>query len=55
VVLPKDIMAAAGLRPGDAVYLQALDEPRGAVLIIPASTAAEWFELGRRLAAEDRT
>lgn len=48
IVLPKDILASAGLRPGDAVYVQALDEPRGAVLIVPAATAAEWFELGRQ-------
>lgn len=47
VVLPKDILAATGLRPGDAVYVQALDDPSGSVLIVPAATAVDWFELGR--------
>ena len=50
VVLPKDILSFTGLRPGDAVYVQAIDDPEGAVLILPASTAAEWFEIGRQLA-----
>ena len=52
VVLPKDILAATGLRPGDAVYVQALDDPEGAVLIVPAATAKEWFEMGRRRATQ---
>lgn len=50
LVLPKDILAATGLRPGDAVYVQAIEDPEGAVLILPAATAAEWFEVGRRQA-----
>ena len=50
VVLPKDILATTGLQPGDAVYVQALDDPAGAVLIVPAATAAEWFEMGRQRA-----
>jgi AbrB family looped-hinge helix DNA binding protein len=50
VVLPKDILSTAGLQPGDAVYVQALDDPPGAVLIVPAATAAAWFELGRERA-----
>lgn len=48
VVLPKDVLAAAGLGAGDAVYIQALDEPEGAVLIVPARIATGWFEAGRR-------
>lgn len=52
VVLPKDILAATGLSPGDAVYVQALEDPEGAVLIVPAATAAEWFETGRQRAAK---
>lgn len=46
VVIPKEILATSGLRPGDAVYLQALDDPEGTVLIVPAATAAEWFAMG---------
>lgn len=53
VVLPKDILAATGLSPGDAVYVQAVDDPEGAVLIVPAATAAEWFEMGRQRAREN--
>jgi len=52
VVLPKDILAATGLSPGDAVYVQAVDDPEGAVLIVPAATAAAWFETGRQRAAK---
>ena len=47
VVVPKDVLAASGLQPGDAVYVQALLDPEGAVLIVPAPMAAEWFERGR--------
>jgi hypothetical protein len=50
VVLPKEILSTTGLQPGDAVYVQALEDPPGAVLIVPAATAAEWFELGRQRA-----
>lgn len=53
VVLPKDILTATGLRPGDAVYVQALEDPEGAVLIVPSATAAAWFDEGRRRAGED--
>src|SRR4051812_47713607 len=53
VVLPKDILAITGLRPGDAVYVQALEAPEGAVLIVPAATAAEWFEAGRQRSRGD--
>jgi len=54
VVLPKEILAISGLRPGDAVYVQALDDPQGAVLIVPAATVAEWFEMGRQQAERPR-
>jgi AbrB family looped-hinge helix DNA binding protein len=54
VVLPKDILAATGLGPGDAVYVQALEDPEGAVLIVPASMATKWFESGRRQGRRDR-
>lgn len=53
VVLPKDILAATGLGPGDAVYVQALEDPEGAVLIVPASMAAKWFETGRRRGTQE--
>ncbi len=51
VVLPKEVLSTAGLQPGDGVYVQALDDPPGAILIVPAATAAEWFELGRQRAS----
>lgn len=53
VVLPKEILAATGLSAGDTVYVQAVDDPEGAVLIVPAATAAEWFEIGRQRARRD--
>jgi AbrB family looped-hinge helix DNA binding protein len=53
VVLPKDILAITGLRPGDAIYVQALEDPEGAVLIVPAAIATEWFEAGRQRSREE--
>jgi bifunctional DNA-binding transcriptional regulator/antitoxin component of YhaV-PrlF toxin-antitoxin module len=47
VVVPKDVLAAAGLGAGDFVYVQALEDPPGAVLIVPADVASRWFEAGR--------
>lgn len=47
VVVPKDVLNAVGLAAGDSVYVQALDDPPGAVLIVPADIAARWFEAGR--------
>jgi AbrB family looped-hinge helix DNA binding protein len=47
VVVPKDVLNAVGLAAGDSVYVQALEDPPGAVLIVPADTAAKWFEAGR--------
>lgn len=54
VALPKEVLAAAGLSAGDSVYLQAVDDPPGAVLIVPTEVAIEWFETGRT-ASESRT
>jgi hypothetical protein len=50
-VVPKDVLNAVGLAAGDSVYVQALDDPPGAVLIVPADTAARWFEAGRTVAS----
>lgn len=47
VVLPKEVLQASGLAPGDSVYLQAAADPPGAVLIVPVEVAARWFEVGR--------
>lgn len=47
VVVPKEVLAAAGLAAGDLVYVQATDDPPGAVLVIPVGIAARWFEVGR--------
>jgi bifunctional DNA-binding transcriptional regulator/antitoxin component of YhaV-PrlF toxin-antitoxin module len=47
VVVPKEVLAAAGLAAGDLVYVQAADDPPGAVLVIPVGIAARWFEAGR--------
>jgi len=47
VVVPKDVLAAAGLAAGDLVYVQATDDPPGAVLVIPVDVAARWFEAGK--------
>jgi len=46
-VVPKDVLNAVGMAAGDSVYVQALEDPPGAVLIVPADTAARWFEAGR--------
>lgn len=47
VVVPKEFLQTVGLTAGDAVYVQALDEPGGGILIVPAALAARWFEAGR--------
>jgi hypothetical protein len=47
VVLSRDVLRAAGLAPGDLVYVQALAEPQGVVLVIPVEMAAHWFEAGK--------
>lgn len=47
MVVPRDVLNAVGLATGDYVYVQALEDPPGAVLIVPAETAAKWFEAGR--------
>lgn len=51
VVVPKEVLESSGLEAGDSVYVQALDEPEGAVMIVPAAVAARWFESGK--AVED--
>lgn len=48
VVLPKDVLRAANLEPGDAIYVQVNDDPPGTILLVPMEIAAAWFELGRR-------
>ncbi len=47
VVLPKEVLQSAGLAPGDSVYLQATEDPPGAVLVVPVEVAARWFEAGK--------
>jgi len=48
VVIPRDVLKAARLSPGDAVYLTASDEGDGTVVLLPAHMAIQWFEAGRR-------
>lgn len=48
VVIPREVLAAANLEPGDSVYLQYNDAEPGSVLIVPAAVAASWFEAGRK-------
>ncbi len=47
IVLPKEVLNAAGLAPGDSVYVQVADDPPGAVLVVPTEIAGRWFEAGR--------
>lgn len=47
VVVPKEVLGAAGLAAGDSVYVQAVEDPPGAVLIVPVEIAARWFEAGK--------
>lgn len=48
VVIPREIQRAVGVEPGEAVYFVPVDDPRRGVLLVPASTAKEWIERGRR-------
>jgi bifunctional DNA-binding transcriptional regulator/antitoxin component of YhaV-PrlF toxin-antitoxin module len=47
VVLPKEVLNAVRLSPGDSVYIVAADDPPGAVLVVPVEIATRWFESGR--------
>lgn len=47
VVIPKDVLRSAGLVPGDQVYVEAVDTPAGAIMIIPRALADDWFASGR--------
>lgn len=47
VVLPKDVLTAANLQPGDFLYVQANDDPPGTIVLIPVEMATTWFEDGR--------
>jgi AbrB family looped-hinge helix DNA binding protein len=48
VVIPREVLRAAHLNPGDAVYVTRSEEGEGAVLLLPADLAIGWFEAGRR-------
>lgn len=47
LAIPAEVMDAAKLEPGVEVYCQALDDPPGTVLLIPAALVMEWIRLGR--------
>ena len=48
VVIPREILHAASLEAGDAVYFQVNDELAGSILVVPMEVATRWFELGQR-------
>lgn len=44
VVIPKDVLRSAALKPGEAVYLRATD---GVVELIPARELVRWVQRGQ--------
>lgn len=48
VVIPRDVLKAARLNPGDAVYLTESDEGEGTLMLVSADLAIQWFQTGRR-------
>jgi bifunctional DNA-binding transcriptional regulator/antitoxin component of YhaV-PrlF toxin-antitoxin module len=48
VVIPRDVLKAARLNPGDAVYLTESDEGEGTLMLVSAALAIQWFQTGRR-------
>jgi AbrB family looped-hinge helix DNA binding protein len=46
VVLPKEILAAVGIKAGESVYVMENEEPAGTILVIPERLASEWFAKG---------
>lgn len=44
VVIPRDVLKAAKLAPGESVYVTVAD---GIVQLLPASTVATWLREGR--------
>lgn len=52
IVIPRDVLHAVRLKPGDSVYVMEAEEPPGAILIVPVEMASQWFEVGRQAAQE---
>ena len=48
IALPKELMDAARLQPGDEVYVMAADDPVGAMLVVSVTMAERWLDNGRR-------
>jgi len=48
IVLPKEVLQAARLESGDAVYVIVIEDPPGSILVVPMEVATRWFELGRQ-------
>jgi len=47
LVIPKEVLNAAGLAPGDLVYVQSADNPTEGIVVIPVETASRWLVVGR--------
>jgi len=49
ISLPKELISAIGLRPGDsALFVIENDDPPGTLLLVPAEMAEKWFGKGLR-------
>lgn len=55
VVLPKDVLSAVGLTPGEsAVFVLVNEEEAGTILVVPDTLMARWSELGRKAVGRAR-
>ncbi len=55
VVLPKDLLTAVGLKPGEStVFVLANDELAGTILVVPDKLMEEWVRVGRKAVGRAR-
>ena len=46
VVLPKEVLEAVGMKPGESVFVIENAEPAGTILVVPERLASAWFAKG---------
>jgi bifunctional DNA-binding transcriptional regulator/antitoxin component of YhaV-PrlF toxin-antitoxin module len=55
VVIPRSLLEAVGLRPGQSVYFVENDAQAGTILVVPEALGEKWFQKGRRLVTQSKS
>lgn len=50
VVIPKGVLEATGILPGESIYFHIDKDSQHLVTLIPSTVADDWFEKGREAA-----